>query len=111
MSNPDPRTPVGNSTPPPPPPTLPEPREITQCITTNDDNSINITNEKCLVQTPSKQEFNRCVTLSYDNNNNIITTVTEGKCPAQFTNVKSGRKSRKIEHFASNNNLKCKHNY
>jgi len=28
-----------------------------------------------------------------------------------FGNVKSERKSRKIEHFKSNNNLKCKHNY
>jgi hypothetical protein len=26
-------------------------------------------------------------------------------------NTKSERKSRKIEHFVSNNNLKCKHRY
>ena len=29
----------------------------------------------------------------------------------EFTNVSRSKKSRKIEHFGSNNNLKCKHIY
>lgn len=55
---------------------------------------------------------NKClITVKDDSNNTIINDIKEGECPAQFTNVKSGRKSRKIERFESNNNLKCKARY
>lgn len=40
-------------------------------------------------------------------------TIIDGACsePQQFTNVSSERKSRKIEHFEANNNLKCRARY
>ena len=57
-------------------------------------------------------KINKCLKTGKDSNNNrIIIDVKPGECPAQFTNVKSGRKSRKIERFESNNNLKCKARY
>ena len=41
----------------------------------------------------------------------IVGNSFAGNCPEEFTNFKSERKSRKIEHFESNKNLKCKHKY
>ena len=103
--------------PPPPPPIEPEleqPYTYYQCIKTeNEDNTMKtrITTGICPNTDTSSLTVEQCISLSYDNNGNVTTNVTPGGCPAQFTNVKSGRKSRKIERFESNNNLKCKARY
>jgi len=48
-----------------------------------------------------------CLNISYMNNGSFSSSLTEGKCPEPFNNIK--RKSE--EYFESNKNLKCKHIY
>jgi hypothetical protein len=61
----------------------------------------------------NSSEFNAIIGKCTEDMANTETMFQENQQPgpAQFTNVKSERKSRKIEHFISNNNLKCKHRY
>jgi hypothetical protein len=163
MSNPDSRTPVGES------PEQKEanarsqamqeahngrvitnknkpllPQSYNQCIITSNDGNGNIstriTNEICPIGGTSTQQcvkltyngnniirdiidgecvpedipslsYKQCISVNNDGNGNVTTTTVPNECPAQFTNVKSERKSRKIERFESNNNLKCKARY
>lgn len=72
------------------------------------------TDGRCLNETDNKNTVTICKTtqkMIYNDGSEAGTNIFEGSCPDQFTNVKSERKSRKIERFESNNNLKCKHRY
>jgi len=84
-----------------------------QCVklTYNGNNIIrNVTDGECVPEDIPSLSYKQCITVN-NNDGNISTNTESNECPAQFTNVKLGRKSRKIEHFAFNNNLKCKHRY
>jgi hypothetical protein len=67
---------------------------------------------KCDEETDDQKTDARCITTIRNEYGHVINHIeTVGECLAQFTNVKSEKKSRKIERFESNNNLKCKARY